>query len=67
MKNKLEEIFDYHYDSKINIETGKFTIHCKVMTKEVFVKLISKMLTQDSLGNKFKDLKEQHKYYGVSD
>jgi len=62
MQSKLEEIFNHHQDKDINVTFGKEQIYEKVMTKEAFVKIVSKIVKNTSTGKPFKNIEELHKY-----
>lgn len=65
MSTKLNEIFDYHQDRDISVSFGKQEISEKVMTKEAFTSIVSKMLKGTSTGEPFKSIKQMHRYYEV--
>ncbi len=62
MSDKLKEIFDSHQDKNIEVSFGEFGVSGKLMSKDAFVNIVSKILTQKSNGEKFKTLEEQHNY-----
>lgn len=65
MSKKLEEIFNYHQDKDISVNFGKEQIYEKVMTKEAFVKIVTKLVKRTSTGKSFKNIDDLHKYLEV--
>ena len=65
MSKKIEEIFNYHQDKDISVIFGNQQIYEKVMTKEAFVKIVTKLVKHTSTGKSFKNIDELHKYLEV--
>jgi hypothetical protein len=65
MSSKLEEIFDHFQDKDVSISVGKKTISEKLMSKETFVKIVSRIVKEKSNGEKFTNIDEIQEYLEV--
>lgn len=65
MSDKLKEIFDGHYDKTLSFSFHKTDVHEKLMSRDKFVDIVTKIVKQTSTGKKIETIEDLHKYLGV--
>lgn len=63
----LQDIFDSHQDTNVSMTINNDTISRKLMSKDAFVKIVTKIVQQTSTGSKFKSIDELHDYLSIHD
>ena len=62
----LKDIFESHYDTPVMITVGKLETCGKLMSKEAFIEIVTKLVKTDSRGNAHKTIEELHKSLDIS-